>query len=90
MPPTGIPSFARSAIRGSMFFCSPVMNSTLLRLVKRRWPSQYFSARFARSRTKSVLTRRGEAARTVKILSPLSATWTITPGLSVSWYFQVP
>ena len=30
------------------------------------------------------------AARTVKSLSPDSATWTITPGLRISWYFHFP
>ena len=33
-----------------------------------------------------MLSRRGEAARTVKSLSPDSPTCTITPGLRISWY----
>ena len=43
-----------------------------------------------RTRGWSDASRRGEAARTVKSLSPDSPTCTITPGLRISWYFHLP
>ena len=39
VPPTGKPFFSSSAIIGSTFFWSATMNSMLLRIVKRTWPS---------------------------------------------------
>ncbi len=90
IPPMGCPSSARSAISASIFDSSVSRNSTLCRLVNRRWPSQYFSASSANLRIRFVPSSRGEPARTVNSLSPDSPTWTITPGLRISWYFHFP
>jgi hypothetical protein len=65
---------------GSTFFSSVTRNSTLLRLVKRRCPPAYLSARSAYQRMVSMAMRRGEAARTVQSLSPVSPTCNSTPG----------
>ena len=47
-------------------------------------PPQYLSARSANWRSLMMPSKRGDAVRTVKSLSPDSATWTITPGLRIS------
>src|SRR5450631_2500420 len=90
VPPTGKPSCVISAVRGAMLAGSVSRNSTLLRLVKRRYPPVYLSARLANWRIVWILSRRGEPTRTVYSLSPDSATWHRTPGATDSWYFHFP
>src|SRR5574342_952066 len=85
VPPTGYPSFSRRAMRGSTLPPSESRNSTLLRLVKRRYPPQNSSAMAAKSRSVSMLMRRGVAARTDHSFAPECATWTSTPALGFSW-----
>ena len=90
VPPTGKPFLSSSAMRGATFFSSATMNSMLLRMVKRTWPSANRSAMSHSLRTVWMSIWRWVPARTVHTSSPLWDTWCSTPGRGRSWYFQLP
>jgi len=90
VPPTGKPFFSSSAISGATFFSSATMNSMLLRMVKRTWPSANLSAMSHSLRMVYTSIWRCVPARTDQTWSPDCETWCSTPGRGRSWYFQLP
>jgi hypothetical protein len=66
------------------------MNSMFERMVKRTWPSAYWSAMSQSLRTVPTSIWRWVPARTDQTSSPLWATWCSTPGRGRSWYRQSP
>ncbi len=81
VPPTTNPAASRASMSGSTLLSSSTMNSMLLRMVKRTWPSAYLSPMSHSLRSVNTSRIRWVPARTVQISSPLSATWQSTPTL---------
>ena len=90
VPPTGKPACCNAAISGSTLSTALTMNSILLRVVKRTWPSANSSAMSHNLRIVKTSICRCVPARTVQISSPFLATWCSTPGRSLSCQAQAP
>ena len=74
VPPTGKPAAVSASISGSTLSAALTMNSMLLRVVKRTWPSAKWSAMSHSVRMVNTSIWRWVPARTVHTSSPLLAT----------------
>ena len=90
VPPTTKPASSSAPISDSTLAPSATMYSMLLRMVKRTWPSPYWSPISQSLRRVKTSRIRWVPAFTVQISSPFAATCRSTPGRGLSCHCHSP